>query len=92
MDTNDRQDTTAWSAQVWISFFVSFGMTGIGIAILPVDLWVRGYMAMGLLFTIGSCFQLAKHVRDAHEQRRLHNRVHKAKTEKILHEFERAAG
>ena len=38
-----------------------------GILYLPVDLWTKAFFAMGLLFTIGSCFGLAKTVRDEAE-------------------------
>lgn len=62
--------TGAWRFQVWVSFVVSSALTGLGIAYLPVDIWTKGFLAMGLLFTIGSCFSLAKTVRDEHEVRR----------------------
>ena len=42
-------------------------LTSLGIAYLPVDVWTKGFLGMGLLFTIGSCFSLAKTVRDDHE-------------------------
>ena len=63
-------------------------MTLSGIYNLPADLWTRGYMGMGLLFSVGSSFTLAKTVGDNHESRKLINRVTEAKTERILHDFE----
>lgn len=62
--------TGAWRFQVWVSFVVSSLLTSLGIAYLPVDVWTKGFLAMGLLFTIGSCFSLAKTVRDEHEHAR----------------------
>jgi len=91
MDNEYRQESTAWMVQVWVSFIASTTMMVIGIWSLPVDVWAKGYLAMGLLFTVGSCFSLAKHVRDQLEGGRMSNRVKKAKTEQMLHEFERAA-
>lgn len=64
------KNTVAWQFQVWASFVISASVTAIGVAYLPVDPWTKGFLAMGLLFTIGSCFSLAKTIRDEHETRR----------------------
>lgn len=88
MTNQPQKDTSAWIAQVWISFAISFGVTMAGVAYLPVDMWTRGFMAMGVLFTVASSFSLAKTVRDNHEAGRLINRISEAKAEKILKEFE----
>ncbi|WXA85296.1 hypothetical protein LVJ94_03185 [Pendulispora rubella] len=64
-------------------------MTGVGIAYLPVDAWVRGFLGMGVLFTVGSCFSLAKTIRDEHEDKRLISRIDEAKTTRILRDFEK---
>ncbi len=84
----NQKDSAAWVFQVWASFIVSVSLTLTGIYFVPCDLWVKGYFAMGLLFTIGSCFSLAKTLRDKHETDRLKNRVASAKAEKILNEYE----
>ncbi len=62
--------TSAWKFQVWASFVVSSCAMALGILYLPVDLWTKGFFAMGLLFTITSCFGLAKTVRDEAETER----------------------
>ena len=80
--------TTAWVAQVWISFAFSFGMTLIGIWQLSADMWVKGFLGMGLLFSIGSAFQVAKTVRDNHEAQRYINRLNEAKSNKLISEYE----
>ena len=59
--------TTAWRFQVWASFVLAATITSLGILYLPVDLWTKGFLGMGLLFTVGSCFSLAKTVRDEAE-------------------------
>jgi hypothetical protein len=79
-----RGDTAAWVFQAWASFIIATGVTGYGIACLPVDAWVRGFMAMGLLFTVGSTFSLAKTMRDLAEARRVSAVVQSAKVEEIL--------
>ena len=37
---------------------------------MPVELWIKGYLIMGLFFTIGSSFTLSKMIRDRHEAER----------------------
>lgn len=86
-----RHDSQAWIMQSWVSFFVSLGVTSWGILHLPTDDWVKAFMGMGLLFSVGSSLTLAKTVRDQHESKRLANRIESAKTEKILRDFEGAS-
>lgn len=89
MDTpQNTKDSQAWIAFVWIAFILSSSLIVIGVWYLPVDNWVKGYFAMGFLFSIGSTFSLAKTLRDQHESRRMINRIVDAKTEKILHDYE----
>jgi hypothetical protein len=83
-----QRDTAAWLFQVWASFVLALGATAIGIAYSPLDPWIRGFFAMGLVFTVGSSFTLAKTLRDGHEARRLINRLSEAKTEKILRDYD----
>lgn len=83
-----QRDTTAWIFQVWASFALAAGTTAVGIAYLPVDPWIRAFLGMGLLFSVGSALTLAKTVRDNHESRRLINRLSEAKAEKIIRDFE----
>ena len=82
------ENSSSWMAFVWLSFGISLSLSLIGIYNLPVEVWVKGYMAMGLMFTVGSSFTLAKTVRDNHESRKLINRVSEVKTERMLHDFE----
>ncbi len=89
MRNNDVQrDTPAWIFQVWASFALAVGTTTVGIAYMPLDPWIRAFFAMGLLFSVGSSFTLAKTLRDNHEAHRLLNRLNEAKTEKIIRDFE----
>jgi hypothetical protein len=43
---------------------------------------------MGLLFTIGSTFSLAKTLRDVHEQQRITARIDEARMTKLLAEVD----
>jgi len=81
-------NSPAWVAQSWISFFVSSFATTLGIWCLPVDAWVKGFMAMGLLFTIGSSLSLAKTVRDMHEATRLSARIDDARVNRLIAEHD----
>lgn len=87
-NVNSDAPTNAWVMQVWASFALSVCATTIGILNLPVDNWVKGYMGMGVLFSVGSTFSLAKTSRDIHESKRLISRVDEAKLEKILAEHD----
>jgi hypothetical protein len=76
--------TSAWIFQTWASFIVATSATTIGILYLPVDHWIKGYLGMGMLFSIGSTISLSKTVRDVHESQRWLSRVDEAKLEKLL--------
>ena len=60
-------NTPAFFAQAGISFAVAALAMGIGITYLPVDRWIRGFLAIGCLFLVSSAFTLAKCVRDHQE-------------------------
>lgn len=76
----------AWIAQAWISFGVSVCATAIGICYLPVDGWVKGYLGMGFVFTVGSTISVSKTVRDMHEAQKLAVQVDELRVERLLAE------
>ena len=63
-------NTPAFFAQAAISFGIAAVAVGIGITYLPVDRWIRAFLAIGCLFLVSSSFTLAKCVRDAQEEQR----------------------
>lgn len=79
-----QKDSNAWIIQTWAAFILSLGMTTVGIVNLPVNSWVKGFMGMGLAFSVGSTFTLAKTTRDLHESRKITARVDEAHVEKLL--------
>ena len=87
MDSIQLQDTAAWRFQVIAAFAIALGLTTGGVLLLPLDLWTRGYLLMGLYFTVSSAFSLAKTLRDAHESSRIVAKISEAKAEKMLREF-----
>jgi hypothetical protein len=59
-----------------------------GIWFLPVDGWMKAFLGMGVLFTVGSTFSLAKTMRDVHEQQRIVSRIDEARMTKLLAEVD----
>ncbi|MGR3275184.1 YiaA/YiaB family inner membrane protein [Acaryochloris marina NIES-2412] len=86
--TTPTAHTSAWIAQTWISFTVSIAATGIGIIYMPVNTWMKGYLGMGTLFSIGSTISLSKTIRDVEESKRVISRLDEAKVEKMLAEYD----
>jgi hypothetical protein len=82
----NQDHSSAWVMQTWLSFILSVGGTAIGIYCLPVDPWVKGFMAMGLTFSVGSTVSLTKTQRDIYEGTKLTSKIEEAKMEKILAE------
>ena len=87
VDVQPKQ-TPAFYLQAAISFAVSLGAVVLGIAYLPVDGWVRSFLALGVLYVVTSSFTLAKCVRDQHEISRVVHRVDEARLERFLAEHD----
>lgn len=86
-ETMIQRHSSGWMFYVRAAFGVSVGLMLLGIAWLPTDLWVKGYLAMGLMFAVGSSITLTKTIRDDHEAKRLVNRISEARTERLLKEY-----
>lgn len=83
-----QDHSSAWVIQTWLSFIISISTTAIGIIYLPVNGWIKGYMGMGLIFTVGSTISLTKTQRDLYEAEKLTHKVEEARVEKILTEHD----
>ena len=83
-----QEHSPTWIAQTWVSFIISICATSIGIFYLPVDYWTKGFMGMGLLFSVGSTVSLTKTQRDIHESNKLTYKIEEARVEKILSEHD----
>lgn len=64
-----QKDTSAWIMQTWLSFVIAAVVAAYGLINLPIDIWQKGYLTMGLFFTLGSTFSLAKTIRDNQHRR-----------------------
>jgi hypothetical protein len=76
----------AWVFFTYVSFAASLGIVTIGIVMLPIDLWMRAFLFMGILMLVQSCITMTKTQRDMHESARMVNRIEDAKTERLLME------
>ncbi|MEU9127408.1 YiaA/YiaB family inner membrane protein [Kitasatospora sp. NPDC048540] len=80
--------TAAYFGQAVLSFALATSALAIGIAYLPVNAWMRGFLAVGLLYEITSAFTLAKVIRDRQEADELTSRVDQARLDKLLAEHD----
>lgn len=85
-DNGYQNHSTSWIIQTWLSFVLSVGGVSIGIFFLPVNVWIKAYLGMGLAFSISSTINLAKTQRDLHESQKIITKLEEAKVEKILAE------
>ena len=91
MNQNAQPHSSAWVTFTYASFGASAFLVAVGVYFLPVDLWIKGYLGMGIVMLIQSCVTLTKTVRDMHESSKLVNRIEDAKAERILMDFNKAA-
>lgn len=84
MNPNQNQHSPSWVFFTYVSFALALGMTTLGVFLLPIDLWGRAFLTMGLLMTVQSSVTMTKTQRDMHEGTRLVNRIEDARTEKLL--------
>jgi hypothetical protein len=84
MTNETTQHSGAWVAFTYASFLGSAAMVGLGILFMPMDIWIKGYLAMGTIMLVQSCITATKTIRDVHEGRRMVNRIEDAKTERLL--------
>lgn len=85
MSTPTQNKTTnAFYAQAGISFGLALLSMVVAVLYLPVDPWIRAFLALDTLYLTTSAFTLAKCVRDAQETSSVVNRLDQARVDKIL--------
>ena len=87
MNQTAQPHTSAWVTFTYVSFAASLLMVICGVYFLPLDLWVKGYLLMGIVMLVQSCITMTKTVRDVHESSRLVNRIEDARAERLLMEM-----
>ncbi|MFF7646937.1 YiaA/YiaB family inner membrane protein [Streptomyces canus] len=83
-----QQNTGAFYGQAVASFAVAMAATAVGIFRLNADAWVRGFLAIAVLYLVTSAFTLAKVIRDRQEAGQIVSRVDQARLEKLLAEHD----
>jgi len=91
MNQNAQPHSNAWVAFTYASFAGSAFMVAVGVFFLPIDLWIKGYLTMGIVMLVQTCVTLTKTMRDVHESGKLVNRIEDAKAERLLMEVSKAA-
>ena len=89
MNPTTAQHSGAWVSFTYANLLVSLGLTLGGIVFLPIDLWVKGYMLMGVMMLVSSTITVTKTVRDVQEASKLVNKIEDAKTEQLLMRIDR---
>ena len=79
----------SWIVFTYVSFAAALAMVVGGVVLMPLDLPMKGYLAMGVVMLIQSCITLTKTMRDNDEAAKLVNRIEDAKTERLLMEAAR---
>lgn len=88
MNPITTKTSNAFFLQAGMSFGIALLTMIFAICYLPVDNWIRGFLALGTLFLTTSSFTLAKCVRDAQESQAVVSRIDQARVDKILAEHD----
>jgi len=81
--------TSSWVTFTYATFIGAVLMIAGGIVLMPLDIWIKGYFAMGIIMLVQSCVTMTKTIRDVHESGKLVNRIEDAKAERLLMGIER---
>jgi len=74
----------------YASFVGACLFVGGGISLMPVDLWIRAYLMIGMILLVQSSINVTKALRDNFESDRLINRLEDAKAEKLIRDVAEA--
>ena len=87
MDNEFSSNSASWVFFVKTSFAIALLAAATGVVLAPVDLVLKGYMAISALFLVSTTITLSKTMRDEHESKRIHNRISEARTQQLLKEY-----
>ena len=91
-DLNNTQlNSPSWIFFVKLNFAIAMGAMFIAIILSPIELVIKGFLAMGTLYLVASTFTFSKTVRDEFEAQKLINTLAEARAEKLLKEYERGS-
>lgn len=89
MNNTSLRHGPAWIIFACVSFAAALIMLVVGLVLMPIDLAMKGYLAMGIAMLIQSCITLTKTIRDNDEAGKLVNRIEDARTERLLRDVAR---
>jgi hypothetical protein len=81
--------SSAWVTFTYANMIASLALTLGGIFYLPIDLWIKAYMLMGVTMLVSSTITATKTIRDVQEANKLVNKIEDAKTEQLLMRIDR---
>lgn len=85
---SQTKNTNAFYLQAGLSFGIALLTMILAVIYLPVEPWVRAFLALGTLYLTTSAFTLAKCVRDAQENQAVVSRLDQARVDKLLAEHD----
>ena len=91
MNPQNQSHSGAWIAFNYANLAVALAMTIGGVLFLPLEIWIKGYMLMGIAMLVSSSISVTKTIRDVQESARLLNKIEDAKTEQLLMRMDRNA-
>ena len=91
MNPQNQQHSGAWVAFNYANLAIALALTIGGVLFLPIDIWIKGYMLMGIAMLLSSAISVTKTIRDVQESSRLLNKIEDAKTEQLLMRIDRNA-
>ncbi|ABQ33849.1 MULTISPECIES: YiaA/YiaB family inner membrane protein [Bradyrhizobium] len=91
MNQNAQPHSGAFVTFSYVSFSASAFLVALGVFFMPIDLWMKGYLTMGIVMLVQTCVTLTKTLRDRHESSKLVNRIEDARAERLLMEVSKAA-
>jgi hypothetical protein len=89
MNPTLSQHSGAWVTFTYANMALSLALTLGGIFFLPIDVWIKGYLLMGVTMLVSSSISVTKTIRDVQEAGKLVNKIEDAKTEQLLMRIDR---
>ena len=84
MNPNVTRHSGAWISFTYANFLGAVVLTLAGIFFLPTEIWMKGYLLMGVVMSLAAAITLTKTLRDGEESAKLVNKIEDAKTEQLL--------
>ncbi len=88
---NSSMHSSAWVMFTQLNFALTASAMGIAVWVMPVDMWIRAFMGLGILALVASTITMSKTIRDVHEGSKVTNKVETAKVERLLRETDPVA-